>query len=409
MSTFLCNSKTIQFRFIILFMGLLTYVRAQTWQQKANADKPRTSAVSFMLNGKVYMAGGGSVASGAIYTDMWEYDPAADTWQQKAALPGTNPGCTHGVAFSINGKGYVGLGIGTDGNYKKELYEYDPASDSWNQMADLPAVAREGSACFVINNKAYIVGGADISRKSDFWEYDPATNAWASKGTSPLGPIIYAAGFSINGKGYMMGGYPDNSQDNVTNKMFEYDPVTNTWAQKTSFPGTARQSHVAFVINNRGYCGLGTSKFYSTRYNDFFSYDPVTGTWQPEAVFPGEQRGFAIAASDNTNAFVGTGYGSSENQDFYEFVAPLFSSLGADKKMQGSATVYPNPSTGTLYISGLDAGTASYAIYNSCGERIVSDIMPPGGRLETANLKPGAYFLHINTAGKIFKQTVIID
>ena len=43
------------------------------------------------------------------YKDFWEYDPAANTWTQKADFGGT---ARYGaVGFSIGSKGYIGTGL----------------------------------------------------------------------------------------------------------------------------------------------------------------------------------------------------------------------------------------------------------------------------------------------------------
>ena len=62
-----------------------------------------------------------------------------DFWTQKASMPGTARNSA--VAFTVNGKGY--LGTGYDGeNYLKDFWEYDPTSNQWTQQADYPGSGR---------------------------------------------------------------------------------------------------------------------------------------------------------------------------------------------------------------------------------------------------------------------------
>jgi hypothetical protein len=71
------------------------------------------------------------------------YDPATDTWTQKADLPGAAR--SSAVAFTAAGKGYVGTGY--DGIDKlKDLYEYDPAKNIWTKKADFAGSARYDAA-----------------------------------------------------------------------------------------------------------------------------------------------------------------------------------------------------------------------------------------------------------------------
>lgn len=65
--------------------------------------------------------------------DFWEYDPATNTWTQKADFPGT---ARYGaVAFGVSGKAYIGCG--DDGNYLKDFYAFNPSSNSWQQIVSI--------------------------------------------------------------------------------------------------------------------------------------------------------------------------------------------------------------------------------------------------------------------------------
>ena len=56
--------------------------------------------------------------------DFWEYDPALNTWTQKADYGGT--GRKNAVGFYIGSKGYIGTGWdGMGDSYDKDFWEYD--------------------------------------------------------------------------------------------------------------------------------------------------------------------------------------------------------------------------------------------------------------------------------------------
>ena len=69
--------------------------------------------------------------------DFWEFDPATNTWTQKADFGGTAR--LGSLGFSIGSKGYIGTGW--DGVYLKDFWEYDPTANAWTQKADFAAVA----------------------------------------------------------------------------------------------------------------------------------------------------------------------------------------------------------------------------------------------------------------------------
>src|SRR5688500_4847420 len=84
-------------------------------------------------------------------------DTLPSEWTQKTDV-GTLPR-TSAVGFSINGKGYIATG-GSGGNYQKDLWEFDPGANTWTQKADFGGSARNGAVSFVINGKAYVGTGS---------------------------------------------------------------------------------------------------------------------------------------------------------------------------------------------------------------------------------------------------------
>ena len=72
--------------------------------------------------------------------DFWEYDPATDTWTQKANFGGGAR--TGAVGFSIGTKGYVGTGIDANDLLRKDFWEYDPVTNKWTRKANFGGTAR---------------------------------------------------------------------------------------------------------------------------------------------------------------------------------------------------------------------------------------------------------------------------
>jgi N-acetylneuraminic acid mutarotase len=92
----------------------------------------------------------------------------------------------------------------------REFYKYDPATNIWSQVATFPGKARWLWANFALNNKFYVtlgktfLGGPGYCK--DTWEYDPSTDAWSLKDSFPGGFRDDATSFSINGMGCVVGG-----------------------------------------------------------------------------------------------------------------------------------------------------------------------------------------------------------
>jgi N-acetylneuraminic acid mutarotase len=167
------------------------------------------------------------------------------------------------------------------------------ATGTWNQISILSGGACDMPFSFSIGAKGYVGGGrtALTSFKSDFWEFDPVTNVWVQKASYPAGDMGSQASFVINDKAYVGLGYDLQYK----NQFYEYDPLTNIWIQKATFPGGARYSSAWFTIGNSGYVVGGWN---GAAFDDCWQYTPATDSWIQMADFPGGNRqaatGFAI-------------------------------------------------------------------------------------------------------------------
>jgi len=97
------------FHFLLLFLGTAdNQIAAQnTWTQKAGFTSSRHGTVSFGIGTKGYFETDNNSLWGS-QDDFWAFDPAINSWTQKANVPGsTRYGA---VGFSIDYLGYIGLG-----------------------------------------------------------------------------------------------------------------------------------------------------------------------------------------------------------------------------------------------------------------------------------------------------------
>ncbi len=162
-----------------------------SWARKADfGGGPRYGAVGLGIGGKGYIGTGNDpveTPTPTFFSDFWEYDPAADTWTRKADFGGGTR--TSASAFSIGAYGYVGMGndsLGSDQiTYypQKDLWQYDPAANTWTRQTDLPGSARWGATGFSVSGNGYIGLGASgacnvcATVLHDFWQFSPGVAA----------------------------------------------------------------------------------------------------------------------------------------------------------------------------------------------------------------------------------------
>ncbi|TAH39174.1 MAG: T9SS type A sorting domain-containing protein [Bacteroidetes bacterium] len=204
------------------------------------------------------------------------------SWIRLSDFPGCGkPGV---AAVSLNGKGYMGLGLGTNGMGCTDWYEYNSATNAWTQKASFPSTGRWSTASFVIGNKAYVCTGAkDVGLSNETWEYDPNTDAWTQKANVP-GPVRQnAVAFAIDNIGYVGTGYSANT---TYDDFYQYDPTTDMWTAIANFPGPTRSGATAFTIGSMGYVGMGNNTNSTSNFQDFYEYNPQTDAWTQKTDFP---------------------------------------------------------------------------------------------------------------------------
>jgi N-acetylneuraminic acid mutarotase len=389
---------------------------------------------------------------------------AQNIWNKRAAVGGSKR--ERGISFSISTKGYIGLGQDTLNLMLNDLWEYDPGTNSWTQKANFPGAARRDAASFVIATKAYVGTGIDNADAfwgtplSDFWEYNPATNTWTSKtafpGNSGFG-TYYSTGFSLLGKGYFCCG--KDGPSNYSNNLWQYDPATNSWLQKTDIPGAKRYGGIAFVIGNYAYFGTGTDENILT--NDFYKYDPTTNLWTtlgnfpgsgrfsgstfvisgkgymvfgtdggykdelwqydpaldywfPKASFPGGARRSAGSFAIGGKGYAGAGKGlTGTRRDFWEYLPSIILGIEENASVIFS-NVYPNPMTdfATIELSEkISIENLSWELRTIQGKLISSDkISHSTFVINRNNLSTGIYALNIyNKNGTIASKKIIVQ
>ncbi len=393
---------------------------AQTWVAKANIQQSasgRGATQSFVLNNKLYVAGGYVGFTSGYTTDMQMFDPTANTWTTKTSP--TEPNRSGGVAFVINGKAYVGLGaknllgFSPPQTLLTDLNEYNEASNTWTTKTSFPDSGRVFSAVFVLNNKAYVVGGEKGTTSmptSEVWQYDPSTNTWTKKNDFPGIGIAYASAFTVGGKAYVVGGV--FSDASLSNKTYEYDATNDTWIAKADLP-SVNQGGVAFVVGNDAYYGLGSNKtlggsgavFTTT----FYKYNATANTWTASPYnWTAAGRLWSVAGVINNKVYVGAGYKYQSGEFAYKDLFELaFTPNGVnDLPKVNPLLFYPNPAKDILFMN-TNKKESTVEIYTLTGQLIFSK-EEAGTSIDIKSLASGEYVIVIKNDEGIYKEKLHI-
>lgn len=220
-------------------------------------------------------------------------------WKPLNGHPGT--GRSNAIAFSLSGKGYWGMGMDMTSSHLRDIWSYDPHSDTWTQKKDFPFDLPAETAV-TIENKAYVMTYA-----GSLYEYNPDVDSWRFLSDFPMGNRPGITGFALGGKAYFGTGNNGDSVNYVVYKDFwEYDPSLNTWMKISDFPGEARTDAISFVIDKKAYAGLGFNDLIAPPiFSDIWSFDRGTGSWSQIQNFPQANSLIGLLFSNNSNAYIG--------------------------------------------------------------------------------------------------------
>lgn len=220
--------------------------------------------------------GNDSIAT-KYFTDFYAYSPSANEWKRIADFPG---GPRAGaVGFTLNSKGYVALGAGSDSTKGtgatyltyNDMYAYDPSTGTWTRAADFPGGYRSYPTAFVYDNEAYLLGGTGIT-PNGFYKYSPDGNTWTeiqdliNYSAAPGGmyaniiPRTGSVSFVIDSTAFITGGAsPVPASGVLLNYTWAYHFKSKVWERRPAFAYRPFVGGVAFTINGKGYVGTGVN------------------------------------------------------------------------------------------------------------------------------------------------------
>jgi RNA polymerase sigma factor (sigma-70 family) len=256
-----------------------------TWTRKADMPTSRAFFATSVVDGIIYAIGGWTGLNvGRFLSTVEAYDPATDTWTRKADMPTRREPC----AVTVDGKIYAIGGLQHGVVVVPTVEVYDPATNRWTRKADMPT-AREFHAACVIDGRIYVSGGSPthiggLTGLATVEVYDPATDTWTQVSDMPMARHDHSASV-VDGKVYIIGGADDavirlweegKIDTGRLNELFSivyvYDPGTDTWTTAADPLPTARGGLTAAVVDGKIYAIGGGQG--STKLSRVEEYDP---------------------------------------------------------------------------------------------------------------------------------------
>jgi N-acetylneuraminic acid mutarotase len=234
-----------------------------TWFTLARMPSRRQEISTAVLNGEIFVIAGYN-ENGQSTSTVEAYNPKTDSWREIADLPiATN----HNAAAVADGTLYA------FGGTSNRVFAYDPDNDAWSDVAPMRYDHGNTAAVAVINEQIYVVGGTGPGMIGNELErYDPATDSWTTLAPMTV-PRNHTGGGVIDGKFYVVAGR--GSADAET-ALEVYDPKQDSWARLTSMPtgrsgvGVAAVGECLYVFGGEG----------NRIFPEVEVYHPATDSWQ---------------------------------------------------------------------------------------------------------------------------------
>lgn len=232
---------------------------AQGWKKLAPIPKPGFGMAAVVLDGKLHVLGGSEMDAHQIY------DPASDSWSQKAPLP-AGEGIGWGMAVPFQNRIYFfGGGYGKQWRGEAKAWVYDPASNAWTAIAAMPERRMQGAA-MTAGKHIYIFGGhagtAQRSREEEIrtvYKYNPASGEYSRAADMPETGIFIVSTY-YKGVIYVVPGIERTVKNAIgpgdgyiwADGLLKYNPATDRWTKfdiarplKTTWMITQQGSEVA--------------------------------------------------------------------------------------------------------------------------------------------------------------------
>ena len=279
----------------------------------------------------------------AQYQMLRRYDPASNSWTQ-IADPSTGTGMmpyptlynagaySGGRLFSFGGLYYYYTGAYWTTTQTSMIQAYDISLGTWSVLSATLSSARyylTASTCpTALGERIYVIGGTPGTGTND--EFNPSTNTVASRAPVSLNgnaiSLYLHAQASIPSlsRVYVMGGLPTSNAN-----LFEFTTPTSSapngsWSQRASVQnggGTQQPGYyrAAMSLNGRLYLTGGITSPYTMT----FEYNPATDTWAQRANMNGGRYAHAAVAVGNLGYVYG-GYNAYTTLE--QFTPPDFGS-----------------------------------------------------------------------------------
>lgn len=244
--------------------SLCFHINYKTWSQISPLPQNKSQFQAASIKDGIYLSGGRN-PSFAPSPITYKYNPANDSYDVKANMP--TPVFDYALATYKDSLIYY-LGGNNGTNNVNLIQIYDPALDTWTvSTSTIPGNKLKSSAAAITGNTIILVGGQtdqDVNMQYHLVPYvlkgtiniqDPTEITWTSVDSYPEGQIFEVSSGAApldDGRVYFAGGIKNEATNELSNKVYAYNTITDEWEVGPNLPYsfTASKNMVPFADND---------------------------------------------------------------------------------------------------------------------------------------------------------------
>lgn len=265
-----------------------------------------------LWTGRKMLVWGGVGADDQPLADGAAYDPSTDRWEPMADVP------TPLVAGTAVWTGQEMLVWGTTPATAFDAVPqtaagaaYDPARDVWTPISPWPLNITGDHVAVWTGDRMLVWGGSvGESTSAEGASYDPATDRWTRLASAPIEPRRGHTAAWTGDRMIVWGGFSGDKSTPEFADGASYDPASDSWTTLPPAPITGRLDHAAVWTGRAMVVWGGSSSSAAGLVTDGASYDPSSGSWQVLPASPPAPRALQTAVVADGTMLVWGGSGS---------------------------------------------------------------------------------------------------
>ena len=262
------------------------------WQALAPSGFRRQEVAWTRVGDRFYLAGGDRRHEA--------YDPASDTWDEVAPLPRR---LDHIQGVAVDGRAYyIGGLVAYPEPAVGTVSIYDPRTDTFSEGAPMPRPRGAGGVA-VHGGKIYYAGGLSDGRAVPWFDvYDPATDSWSELPDMPRARDHFQAQV-VGARFYAIGGRDSDVDANLA-ESDAYDVDAGSWVTGLAPLPTPRGGYASAVVGDEIllFGGEASDRVFA----EVEAYDVRRDTWRALEPMSIPRHGIQAIACDG-DVFVAAG------------------------------------------------------------------------------------------------------